>query len=396
MKQYLSDRINAMEVSATLGMAAKTRELKAEGKDIIGLSLGEPDFDIPDFIKDAAIEAIQQNYSKYTPIDGYLELREAICEKFKRDNNLSYKPSQIVVSTGAKQCLANVALAMLNPGDEVIFPAPYWVSYKEIAKMAGGVPIEVHTTIENNFKITPAQLEAAITSKTKMVWFNTPCNPSGSIYSKAELEALAVVLRKHPHIFILSDEIYEYINFTNERVTSVAEIDSLYERTITVNGMSKAFAMTGWRIGYMGAPEWIAKACAKVQGQVTSGANAIAQRASIVALKAPKSKIQYMVDEFKRRRDLVLQLLNEIEGFKLNIPEGAFYVFPDISSFFGKTLRGRIINNATDFSLYLLEEAMVATVTGEAFGDANCIRFSYAASEKDLREAIRRIKESLQ
>ena len=396
MKQYLSDRINAMEVSATLGMAAKTRELKAEGKDIIGLSLGEPDFDIPDFIKEAAIEAIQQNYSKYTPIDGYLELREAICEKFKRDNNLNYKPSQIVVSTGAKQCLANVALAMLNPGDEVIFPAPYWVSYKEIAKMAGGVPIEVHTTIENNFKITPAQLEAAITPKTKMVWFNTPCNPSGSIYSKAELEALAVVLRKYPHIFILSDEIYEYINFTNERVTSVAEIDSLYERTITVNGMSKAFAMTGWRIGYMGAPEWIAKACAKVQGQVTSGTNAIAQRASIAALKAPKSKIQYMVDEFKRRRDLVLQLLNEIEGFKLNIPEGAFYVFPDISSFFGKTLRGRVINNATDFSLYLLEEAMVATVTGEAFGDANCIRFSYAASEKDLREAIRRIKESLQ
>ena len=396
MKQYLSDRINAMEVSATLGMAAKTRELKAEGKDIIGLSLGEPDFDIPDFIKEAAIEAIQQNYSKYTPIDGYLELREAICEKFKRDNNLNYKPSQIVVSTGAKQCLANVALAMLNPGDEVIFPAPYWVSYKEIAKMAGGVPIEVHTTIENNFKITPAQLEAAITSKTKMVWFNTPCNPSGSIYSKSELEALAVVLRKHPHIFILSDEIYEYINFTNERVTSVAEIDGLYERTITVNGMSKAFAMTGWRIGYMGAPEWIAKACAKVQGQVTSGANAIAQRASIAALKAPKSKIQYMVDEFKRRRDLVLQLLNEIEGFKLNIPEGAFYVFPDISSFFGKTLRGRIINNASDFSLYLLEEAMVATVTGEAFGDANCIRFSYAASEKDLRKAIRRIKESLQ
>ena len=396
MKQYLSDRINAMEVSATLGMAAKTRELKAEGKDIIGLSLGEPDFDIPDFIKEAAIEAIQQNYSKYTPIDGYLELREAICEKFKRDNNLSYKPSQIVVSTGAKQCLANVALAMLNPGDEVIFPAPYWVSYKEIAKMAGGVPIEVHTTIENNFKITPAQLEAAITPKTKMVWFNTPCNPSGSIYSKDELEALAVVLRKHPHIFILSDEIYEYINFTNERITSVAEINGLYERTITVNGMSKAFAMTGWRIGYMGAPEWIAKACAKVQGQVTSGTNAIAQRASIVALKAPKSKIQYMVDEFKRRRDLVLELLNEIEGFKLNIPEGAFYVFPDISSFFGKTLRGRIINNASDFSLYLLEEAMVATVTGEAFGDANCIRFSYAASEKDLREAIRRIKESLQ
>ena len=396
MKQYLSDRINVMEVSATLGMAAKTRELKAEGKDIIGLSLGEPDFDIPNFIKEAAIEAVQQNYSKYTPIDGYLELREAICEKFRRDNNLHYKPSQIVVSTGAKQCLANVALAMLNPGDEVIFPAPYWVSYKEIAKMAGGVPIEVHTTIDSDFKITPAQLEEAITPKTKMVWFNTPCNPSGSIYNKEELEALAVVLRKHPNIFILSDEIYEYINFTNERVTSVAEIDGLYERTITVNGMSKAFAMTGWRIGYMGAPEWIAKACTKVQGQITSGANAIAQRASIAALKAPKSKIQYMVDEFKRRRDLVLELLSEIDGFKLNVPEGAFYVFPDVSSFFGKTLRGRNIHNATDFSLYLLEEAMVATVTGEAFGDANCIRFSYAASEKDLREAIRRIKESLQ
>ena len=396
MKQYLSDRINAMEVSATLGMAAKTRELKAEGKDIIGLSLGEPDFDIPNFIKEAAIEAVQQNYSKYTPIDGYLELREAICEKFRRDNNLHYKPSQIVVSTGAKQCLANVALAMLNPGDEVIFPAPYWVSYKEIAKMAGGVPIEVHTTIDSDFKITPAQLEEAITPKTKMVWFNTPCNPSGSIYNKEELEALAVVLRKHPNIFILSDEIYEYINFTNERVTSVAEIDGLYERTITVNGMSKAFAMTGWRIGYMGAPEWIAKACTKVQGQITSGANAIAQRASIAALKAPKSKIQYMVDEFKRRRDLVLELLSEIDGFKLNVPEGAFYVFPDVSSFFGKTLRGRNIHNATDFSLYLLEEAMVATVTGEAFGDANCIRFSYAASEKDLREAIRRIKKSLQ
>jgi len=396
MKQYLSDRINAMEVSATLGMAAKTRELKAEGKDIIGLSLGEPDFDIPDFIKEAAIKAVQQNYSKYTPIDGYLELREAICEKFRRDNNLHYKPSQIVVSTGAKQCLANVALAMLNPGDEVVFPAPYWVSYKEIAKMAGGGPLEGSTTNENDFKITPAQLEAAITPKTKMVWFNTPCNPSGSIYSKEELEALAVVLRKHPNIFILSDEIYEYINFTNERVTSVAEIDGLYERTITVNGMSKAFAMTGWRIGYMGAPEWIAKACTKVQGQITSGANAIAQRASIAALKTPKSKIQYMVDEFKKRRDLVLQLLSEIDGFKLNVPEGAFYVFPDVSSFFGKTLRGRNIHNATDFSLYLLEEAMVATVTGEAFGDANCIRFSYAASEKDLREAIRRIKESLQ
>lgn len=395
MKEFLSERINAMEASATLAMAAKTRELKAQGKDIIGLSLGEPDFNIPDFIKEAAVEAIHQNYSKYTPVDGYLELREAICEKLLRDNHLHYKPSQIVVSTGAKQCLANVALAMINPGDEVVFPAPYWVSYKEIAKMAGGIPVEVPTTIENDFKITPAQLEKAITPKTKMVWFNSPNNPSGSVYSKEELEALAVVLRKYPNIFILSDEIYEYINFTGN-YTSMAEIDGLYDRTITVNGLSKAFAMTGWRIGYLAAPEWIAKACNKVQGQVTSGTNAIAQRASIVALRSPKSKIQYMIDEFLKRRDLVLQLLGEIKGLKLNVPEGAFYVFPDVSSFFGKTLRGRTINNASDFSLYLLEEAGVATVTGEAFGDPKCIRLSYAASEEELRKAIARIKESLQ
>ena len=395
MKEFLSERINAMEASATLAMAAKTRELKAQGKDIIGLSLGEPDFNIPDFIKEVAVEAIHQNYSKYTPVDGYLELREVICEKLLRDIHLHYKPSHIVVSTGAKQCLANVALAMINPGDEVVFPAPYWVSYKEIAKMAGGIPVEVPTTIENDFKITPTQLEKAITPKTKMVWFNSPNNPSGSVYSKEELEALAVVLRKYPNIFILSDEIYEYINFTGN-YTSMAEIDGLYDRTITVNGLSKAFAMTGWRIGYLAAPEWIAKACNKVQGQVTSGTNAIAQRASIVALRAPKSKIQYMIDEFLKRRNLVLQLLGEIEGLKLNVPEGAFYVFPDVSSFFGKTLRGRTINNASDFSLYLLEEAGVATVTGEAFGDPKCIRLSYAASEEELRKAIARIKESLQ
>ena len=395
MKQFLSDRINAMEASATLAMAAKTRELKAEGKDIIGLSLGEPDFNIPDFIKEAAKEAIDQNYSKYTPVDGYLELREAIAAKLLRDNGLSYRPSQIVVSTGAKQCLANAALAMLNPGDEVIFPAPYWVSYKEIAKLAGAAPVEILATIENDFKITPAQLEAAITEKTKMVWFNSPCNPTGSVYNQQELEALAKVLRQHPNIFILSDEIYEYINFTSIPHTSFAAIEGMYERTITINGLSKAFAMTGWRIGYLAAPEWIAKACNKVQGQITSGTNAIAQRAAIAALKAPKSEIQYMIDEFKKRRDLVLALLSEIEGLKVNVPEGAFYVFPDVSSFFGKTLRGRTIRNASDFSLYLLEEAMVATVTGEAFGDANCIRISYAASEKELREAIRRIKESL-
>lgn len=383
-----------MATSATLAMAAKTRELKAQGKDIIGLSLGEPDFNIPDFIKEAAIEAIHQNYSKYSPVDGYLDLKEAICEKFKRDNHLIYTPSQISVATGAKQCLANVALVMLNKGDEVILPAPYWVSYSDIVKIAEGIPVEVRTTIENDFKITPQQLEAAITPKTKMIWFSSPCNPTGSVYSREELEGLAVVLRKHPNIFIVSDEIYEHINFT-ERHVSIAEIDGMFERTITVNGVSKAFAMTGWRIGYIGAPEWITKACTKMQGQITSGANAIAQRATIAAVKAPVSKIQYMIDEFKKRRDLVLELLSEIEGFKLNIPEGAFYVFPDISYFFGKTLKGQKIETASDFSLFLLENAHVATVTGEAFGDDNCIRISYAASEEELREAIHRIKEAL-
>ena len=395
MQQFLSDRINNMETSATLAMAAKTRELKAQGKDIIGLSLGEPDFNIPEFIKEAAIEAIHQNYSKYSPVDGYADLKEAICEKFKRDNNLVYKPSQISVATGAKQCLANVALVMINPGDEVIFPAPYWVSYKDIVKIAEGVPVEVYTTIENDFKMTAEQLEAAITPKTKMVWFNSPCNPSGSVYSRKELEKLAEVLRKYPNISILSDEIYEYINFVGN-YTSFAEIEGMYDRTITVNGVSKAFAMTGWRIGYIGAPEWITKACTKMQGQITSGANAIAQRATIAAVKAPIEKIRYMIDEFEKRRDLVLKLLSEIEGFKLNIPEGAFYVFPDISYFFGKTLRGKEIKTASDFSLYLLEEAGVATVTGEAFGDDKCIRISYAASEDELREAIKRIKNSLQ
>ncbi|MFJ1376997.1 pyridoxal phosphate-dependent aminotransferase [Capnocytophaga canimorsus] len=395
MQKFLSERINKMATSATLAMAAKTRELKAQGKDIIGLSLGEPDFNIPDFIKEAAIEAIHQNYSKYSPVDGYLDLKEAICEKFKRDNHLIYTPSQISVATGAKQCLANVALVMLNKGDEVILPAPYWVSYSDIVKIAEGIPVEVRTTIENDFKITPQQLEAAITPKTKMIWFSSPCNPTGSVYSREELEGLAVVLRKHPNIFIVSDEIYEHINFT-ERHVSIAEIDGMFERTITVNGVSKAFAMTGWRIGYIGAPEWITKACTKMQGQITSGANAIAQRATIAAVKAPVSKIQYMIDEFKKRRDLVLELLSEIEGFKLNIPEGAFYVFPDISYFFGKTLKGQKIETASDFSLFLLENAHVATVTGEAFGDDNCIRISYATSEKELREAIHRIKEALE
>jgi aspartate aminotransferase len=375
-------------------MAAKARELRNEGKDIIGLSLGEPDFNIPDFIKDAAKQAIDENYSSYTPVDGYAELKTAISNKFKRDNNLDYKPNQIVVSTGAKQSLFNVAMVVLNPGDEVILPAPYWVSYSDIVKLAEGVPVEVLTQIDTDFKMTPEQLEAAITPKTKMLWFSSPCNPSGSVYSKEELEGLAEVLKKHPNIYVVSDEIYEHINFAGGHV-SIAGIDGMYDRTVTVNGVSKAFAMTGWRIGYIGAPEWIAKGCTKLQGQVTSGANAIAQRAVITALEAPVSKIKYMIDKFHERRDLVLQLLGEIDGFNLNVPEGAFYVFPDISAFFGKSMNGVTINNASDFSLYLLEHANVATVTGEAFGNPNCIRISYAASENELKEAIKRIKDAL-
>jgi len=394
MNNHLSDRINSMATSATLAMAAKTRELKNQGKDIIGLSLGEPDFNIPDFIKEAAKQAIDDNYSSYSPVDGYADLKQAIANKFKRDNGLDYGLGQIVVSTGAKQSLANIAMVMLNKGDEVILPAPYWVSYSDIVKLAEGVPVEVQTSIETDFKITPEQLEKAITPKTKMIWYSSPCNPSGSVYNKEELEGLAKVLRKHPNIYVVSDEIYEHINYIGGHV-SIAGIDGMYDRTITVNGVSKAFAMTGWRIGYIGAPEFIAKACTKFQGQNTSGANAIAQRATITALEAPVSKIKFMIDEFHKRRDIVLDLLGKIEGFNLNVPDGAFYVFPNISSFFGKTLRGTTINNASDFAIYLLEQANVATVTGEAFGNPNCIRISYAASEKELREAIGRIAEAV-
>ncbi|WP_417557693.1 pyridoxal phosphate-dependent aminotransferase [Mesoflavibacter zeaxanthinifaciens] len=395
MNQPLSNRILNMSTSATLAMAAKARELRSEGKDIIGLSLGEPDFNTPDFIKDAAIQAINDNYNSYTPVDGYQELKEAIITKFKRDNNLTYTLPQIVVSTGAKQCLANVAAVMLNEGDEVILPCPYWVSYSDIVKLNGGVPIEVPTTIDTDFKMTPAQLEAAITPKTKMIWFSSPCNPSGSIYSKEELEGLAEVLKKHPNIYVVSDEIYEHINYTNSSHTSMASVDGMFEKTITVNGVSKAFAMTGWRIGYIGAPDWIARACNKMQGQVTSGANCIAQRAVITALNADPSAVKFMIDEFKVRRDLVLDLLSNIEGFNTNVPEGAFYVFPNVSYFFGKTLKGKTINNATDFSLFLLEEALVATVTGDAFGNPDCIRISYAASQEQIKEAIQRIKEAV-
>jgi aspartate aminotransferase len=394
MKYPLSDRINSLPVSQTLAMAAKARELKAAGKDIISLSLGEPDFNTPDFIKDAAIEAVNQNYNSYSPVDGYIELKEAICTKFERDNNLKYQPNQIVVSTGAKQSIANVAQVLLNPGDEVLLPAPYWVSYSAIAILSEAKFVEIPSSIDNDFKITPAQLESAITPKTKMVFFNSPNNPSGSMYSEQEYRALAVVLEKYPKIYILSDEIYEHINY-GTKIFSFASIENMYDRTITVNGLAKAFAMTGWRIGYIGAPEWIAKACTKMQGQVTSGANCIAQRAAITAVLAPVSKIQYMVDEFKARRDIVVGLLKEIEGFKVNIPEGAFYVFPDISAFFGKTMDNIKIENANDFSLFILEKANVATVTGDAFGAPNCIRMSYAASELQLREAIKRIKEAL-
>jgi aspartate aminotransferase len=390
----LSDRINSLPISQTLAMAAKTRELRAEGKDIIGLSLGEPDFNTPDFIKDAAIQAINDNYNSYTPVDGYEELKEAICRKFKRDNKLNYKSNQIVVSTGAKQSIANVAMVLLNPGDEVLLPAPYWVSYSAIATLAEATYKEIPSSIETDFKITPQQLEAAITPKTKLIFFNSPNNPSGSKYSEEEYLALAKVLEKHPNIFIISDEIYEHINYEGENF-SFARIESLYDRTITINGVAKAFAMTGWRVGYIGAPEWIAKACTKMQGQITSGTNCIAQRATIAALDAPVSKIQYMLDEFKSRRDIVIGLLNEIEGIKTNTPNGAFYVFPDVSSFFGKTINDSLINNASDFALYLLEKAHVATVTGDAFGAPNCIRISYAASEAQLREALARIKKVL-
>lgn len=394
MKENLSERINNLAVSQTLAMAAKARELKNQGKDVIGLSLGEPDFNTPNYIKQAAVNAINEDYNSYTPVDGYVDLKNAIITKFKRDNNLSYDLSQIVVSTGAKQSLSNVAAALINPNDEVILPCPYWVSYSDIVGLNGGVPIEVKTDISNDFKMTAKDLENAITPKTKMIWFSSPCNPSGSVYSKKELRELADVLVKYPDIYVLSDEIYEHINFCGGHF-SIAEFEDMYDRTITVNGVSKAFAMTGWRIGYIGGPSWIARACNKMQGQVTSGANCIAQRAVITALIESPSKITYMVDEFKLRRDLILSLLNDIDGFKCNTPDGAFYVFPDVSYFFGKTIDGYKINNASDMSLFLLDKALVATVTGDAFGDPNCIRISYAASQDQLIKAIKRIKKAV-
>ena len=395
MEKYLSERVKNLATSQTLAMAAKARELRSSGKDVISLSLGEPDFNIPDFIKEAAKNAIDENYNSYTPVDGYTDLKQAIINKFERDNGLRFTSSQIVVSTGAKQALYNIASVLINPGDEVILPCPYWVSYADIVKLKGGIPVEVKTDIKNNFKMTGDQLRNAITEKTKMVWFSSPCNPSGSVYSEKELKDISNVLEFHEDIFIVSDEIYEHINYKGGH-HSIGSFDNVKDRTITVNGVSKAFAMTGWRIGYIGAPEWIARSCNKVQGQVTSGANCIAQRAVITALTEKPEKIKYMVEEFKIRRNLILELLNNITGFKCNIPDGAFYVFPNISYYFGKTIEGFEINNASDMSMFLLEKALVATVTGDAFGNPNCIRISYAASTEQIKKAVERIRSAVE
>ena len=390
----LSDRLLAMEESATIAMSRKSRELKARGKDVISLSLGEPDFNTPQFIKDAATEAMDNNFTKYMPVPGYDDLRNSISKKFKRDNNLDYGSDQIVVSTGAKQSIANVVLTLINPGDEVIIPAPYWVSYIEIVKVAGGIPVMVNAGIEKDFKISGEDLTNAITSKTKLMIFSTPCNPTGSVYTREELRDLANVIKKHPSLMVMCDEIYEHINFEGKH-ESLAQFDDVYEQVITVNGVSKAWAMTGWRLGYIGAPKSIASACSKVQGQFTSGTCSITQKATIAAMEANPSVLKDMITAFKERRTLVLNALAEIPGLKTNHPGGAFYVFPDCSTYFGKSHEGYTIKNASDLCLYLLEESLVALVTGDAFGDPKCFRISYAASEETLIEAMRRIKQAL-
>jgi len=395
IQKSVSDRVNCLSESATIAMARKSRELKAQGIDVISLSLGEPDFNTPDFIKKAAIEGIHQDYSKYMAVNGYEDLRMAISAKFKRDNNINYSPDQIVVSTGAKQSIANVVLSTINPGDEVIIPAPYWVSYEEIVKLAEGVPVSIETSIENDFKITADQLSSAITSKTKMLLYSSPCNPSGSVYLKDELRALADVLVNYPDIVIISDEIYEHINFTDSYF-SLAAFEDVYDQVVTINGVSKAFAMTGWRLGYIGAPQWIADACTKIQGQFTSGASSISQRAALSAVSADPIVVKDMKQAFLDRRNFILKQLGTIERIKINQPEGAFYVFPDISAFFGSNFSNWNINNADDLCLYLLEEAKVALVTGNAFGSSSCIRISYAASMEELKEAMSRIKIALQ
>ena len=393
----LSKRINNLSESATLAMSRLSRELKQQGKDVISLSLGEPDFNTPDFIKNSAVQAINDNFSHYTPVPGILELRKSICKKFYRDNNLEFNENQIVVSTGAKQSIANVCLSLLDKGDEVILLAPYWVSYFEIVKLCGAKPIVVESKIENNFKSSVEEIEKKISNKTKLLIFSSPCNPSGSVYSKKELVLMADMLKKYDNLFVISDEIYEHINFTNEHY-SFGLIDSMKDRTITVNGVSKGFAMTGWRVGYIGAPEFIASACNKIQGQITSATCSIAQKATQAAvLSKPEDSTNYMKIEFKKRRDLIVNQLSQIEGIKCNVPDGAFYVFPDISYFFDKKDENNsLIKNSNDLSMYLLNDAHVATVAGAAFGTNECIRISYATSTKNIIEATQRIKKSLE
>jgi aspartate aminotransferase len=390
----LSNRLNAMEESATLAMSRISRELKAKGKDIISLSLGEPDFQTPQFIKDAAIVAMDKNFTTYSPVSGYDDLREAIAAKFLRDNNLSYTKENIVVSTGAKQSIANVVLSLINPGDEVIIPAPFWVSYIEIVKMAEGIPVIIEASLANDFKITPAQFANAITPKTKLFIFSSPCNPTGSVYSKSELQGLAMVLKANPSVIAMSDEIYEHINFIGKH-ESLAQFHEIADQVVTVNGVSKAWAMTGWRLGYIGAPKIIADACNKIQGQFTSGTSSITQKASIAAVNADPIILKEMVQAFHSRRDLVIKKLKEMPGVICNVPEGAFYVFPDISSFFGRSYNDYKINSAQDLCMFLLAEGQIALVGGEGFGSPTSIRISYAASEEMLTEAMRRMKEAL-
>ncbi|MBL6593455.1 MAG: pyridoxal phosphate-dependent aminotransferase [Flavobacteriales bacterium] len=392
--EIISDRVNRLSESATIAMARKARELKSQGIDIISLSLGEPDFNTPDFIKDAGKEGIDKNFSKYMPVNGYQDLREAISNKFKRDNGIEYNTEQIVVSTGAKQSIANVVLSLINPGDEVIVPAPYWVSYAEIIKMAEGVPVFIDTSIKNDFKISPSELQGAITNKTKMMIYSSPCNPSGSVYSKEELRSLADVLVNYPSITVLSDEIYEHINFTGSYF-SIGAFPDMYNQVVTINGVSKSFAMTGWRLGYIGAPLHIAQACTKIQGQFTSGTSSISQRAAIAAVSANPSEIHEMRDAFLSRRDFILEELNKIKGININQPQGAFYVFPDVSAFFNKSYGNFKVTNSDQLAMYILETAKVAVVTGNAFGSPNCIRISYASSMEKLKDAMDRIATAL-
>jgi len=392
--EIISDRVNRLSESATIAMARKARELKSQGIDIISLSLGEPDFNTPDFIKDAGKEGIDKNFSKYMPVNGYQDLREAISNKFKRDNGIDYSTEQIVVSTGAKQSIANVVLSLINPGDEVIVPAPYWVSYADIIKMAEGIPVFIDTSIKNDFKISPSELQDAINSKTKMMIYSSPCNPSGSVYSKKELRSLADVLVNYPSITVISDEIYEHINFTGSYF-SIGAFPDVYNQVVTINGVSKSFAMTGWRLGYIGAPLHIAQACTKIQGQFTSGTSSISQRAAIAAVSADPSVVHKMRDAFLSRRDFILEELNKINGININQPQGAFYVFPDVSAFFNKSYRDFTITNSDELAMYILETAKVAVVTGNAFGSPNCIRISYASSMEKLKDAMNRIATAL-